>query len=127
MLAAVEHIGQRAVVAGDAAACELVGGILLQALDGPSASRAMGAVASMAVADPRLLRPVTSAALLSRVIAAAGAGKTYSERAVASEALRRLVAPRVATALASARRRVVQSLLEAEWAAPEVRCFQRCE
>ena len=41
------------------------------------------------------------------------------ERAVASEALKRLIAPREETALARAQRRVVQSLLEAEWAAPE--------
>lgn len=123
VLAAVEHIGQRAVVAGDKETTTLVTEILLQALasDHTTASAAAAAVASIAVADRRLLqhRPATSAALQSKVAEVAAAGKTYRERAVASEALKRLVAPRTGTALARAQRRVVQSLLEAEWATPE--------
>ena len=152
VLAAVEHIGQRALVAGDAAACELAGQILLRALAADRAtsiaSAAAAAVASIAVADRRLLRPATWAALQSAVAKAAAGGRDYRERAVASEALKvsdhdpcskyiicylmmalitsnharspkRLIAPRAETALARAQRRVVQSLLEAEWATPE--------
>jgi len=121
VLAAVEHIGQRAVVAGDDEACECASEILLQALvsDHTIASAAAAAVASLAVADRRLLRPATSAALQSRVAELAAGGENYRERAIAAEALKRLVAPRAETALARAQRRVVQSLLEAEWATPE--------
>jgi len=121
VLAAVEHIGQRAIVAGDAEACERASGILLQALasDHTIACAAAAAVASIAVADRRLLRPATLSGLQSKVAEVAAGGKKYMERAVASEALKRLLAPRAETALARAQRRVVQSLLEAEWAAPE--------
>ena len=118
VVAAVESIGQRAVAAGNVEACELASRILLRALDGPSAGGAVAAVASIAVADQQLLRPATTAALLSKVREAATGGE-YRERAVASEALKRLIAPRAETALARAQRRVVQSLLEAEWASPE--------
>ena len=76
-------------------------------------------MASIAVADQRLLRPETLTALHSKMAEAAQLGENYRERAVASEALKRLIVPREETALASAQRRVVQSLLEAEWATPE--------
>ena len=119
VLAAVEHIAQRAVAAGDAAACRLAGDILLRALDGPAASAAAAAVASLAVADSRLLGAGASAALVRRLSEIEERAKTHRERAVAAEALRRLVVPRAGTALASAQRRVIQSLLEAAWSPPE--------
>eukprot|EP01052_Picozoa_sp_SAG31_P027511 SAG31_NODE_2581_length_5436_cov_3.876897_2_plen_488_part_00 len=121
VLAAVEHISQRAIAAGDAEACELASGILLQALasDHTIACAAAAAVASVAVADRRLLRVSTWSELHSKVAEVAAGGKKYMERAVASEALKRLITPRAETALARAQRRVLQSLLEAEWAAPE--------
>lgn len=121
VLAAVEHITQRAIVAGDAEACELASGILLQALacDHTIACAAAAAVASVAIADRRLVHVETWSKLQSKVMEVAGSGLRYMERAVASEALKRLIAPRAETALARAQRRVVQSVLEAEWAAPE--------
>ena len=54
-----------------------------------------------------------------RLQAIATGGEAYRERAVAAEALRRLVAPRHSTPMASAKRRVLQSLLETEWAPPD--------
>eukprot|EP01043_Picozoa_sp_COSAG02_P033275 COSAG02_NODE_2263_length_9312_cov_3.608054_3_plen_488_part_00 len=121
VLAAVEHISQRAIAAGDAEACELASSILLQALasDHTIACAAAAAVASVAVADRRLLCPSTWSALQLKLAEVAAIGQKYMERAVATEALKRLIAPREETALARAQRRVVQSLLEAEWAAPE--------
>ncbi len=121
VLAAVEHISQRAIAAGDAEACELASGILLRALssDHTIACAASAAVASLAVADRRLLRVSTWSDLQSKVADVAAGSTKYMERAVASEALKRLSAPRAETALARAQRRVVQSMLEAEWATPE--------
>ena len=121
VLAAVQHIGERAVATGDAETCELASEILLQALaaDHATASAAAAAVASIAVADRRLLRPSTWAALQAKVADVAAHGHNYVERHVASEALKRLIAPRAETSLARAQRRVLQSVLESEWAAPE--------
>ena len=57
--------------------------------------------------------------LLKQLRTNATHGSDYRERALATEALRRLVAPRGQNALATAQRRVMQSLLEAEWAPPQ--------
>ena len=118
VLHAVEHIGQRAVAARDARVCQLACKVLLRALAGPAASVAATAAASMTIADPALLGDA-AAALLAQLRETAADGAGYRERAVATEALRRLVAPRKSTALAIAQRRVMQSLLEAEWAPPD--------
>ena len=115
---AVEHIAQRAVSARDAPMVQLASKILLRALEGPAASVAATAAASVTIADDTLLGD-QAPAMLARLRATATNSRNYRERALATEALRRLVAPRDETALASAQRRVMQSLLEAEWAPPE--------
>ena len=48
VLAAVEHIGQRAIVAGDAKACELASGILLHALSADHTIACAASAATMA-------------------------------------------------------------------------------
>ena len=118
VLHAVEHIAQRAVAARDAPVVQLACAILTKALTGPAATVAAGAAASVTVTDIALLGDQAST-LLKQLRSNATKGSDYRERALATEALRRLVAPRGQDALATAQRRVMQSLLEAEWAPPQ--------
>ncbi len=119
VLHAVEHIAQRAVAARDAPVVQLACAILTKALTGPTAAVAAAAAASVTIADTALLGEHASTELLKQLRTNATKGSDYRERALATEALRRLVAPRGEDALATAQRRVMQSLLEAEWAPPE--------
>ena len=118
MLAAVEHIAQRAVVGADPASCHAASTILLSALDGPLASSAIGAVVSLAIASKHLIGPEKHAALVKRLSSCAMTEQTYRVRAMASEALKRLVATRAATPMSRAQLRVIQSCIEADWFPP---------
>jgi hypothetical protein len=149
VLTAIEHITQRAVRVGHAECCALACEALLSALAGPSAGFAVGGLAAAltVAADPRrLLGGAASARLLSQLQAMAmpprspphdqpggSSCQPYRVRAAAAEALRRLVAPRPRRrrrqpgttthaspgALARARHRMLQGLVEAEWSPPE--------
>lgn len=119
VLHAVEHIAQRAVAACDAPAAQLACAILTKALTGPAASVAAGVAASVTVADIAFLGDQGSALLTQLRTNATNSDTDYRERALATEALRRLVAPRGRSVLASAQRCVTQSLLEVQWAPPE--------
>ena len=118
ILAAVEHIAQRAVVAADHASCQAASKILLSALDGPSATGAAAAVVSLAIADRHIIGPEQHVALVNRLSDRARTEHAYRERAMASEALKRLVATRAATPIARATLRVIQSCVETEWYPP---------
>jgi hypothetical protein len=118
VLAAVEHIVQRAVAAADSTSCQAASTILLSALDGPSATSAAGAVVSLAIANKHLIGPEQHAALVKSLSGRTRTEQAYRDRAVASEALKRLVATRAGTPIARAQLRVIQSCVEAEWFPP---------